>query len=248
MQLKITKKLVTELENRRLYLRPFFHFEGALDKVLFVKNKVYVEQYARIPEASLTWNEPVTIGAFSYIVQGSMLEGCNIGRFCSIATGVRVMSEGHPTDRITTSTISYGSNVFDLIKKDFGVEIMQNRKIAKSPSTVIEHDVWIGENATIKRGITIGVGSIVAGSSVVVKDVPPYAIVGGNPAKLIRYRFSEDIIERLINSKWWDLHPSCFANLDFSDIDGFLTGLPENKMLSDYESYELGEIFNEFSK
>lgn len=241
MHIKITEKIIDKLESKRVYFRPFFHFNGVLGKTLNVKNKVFAEEYARIPESSLTWNEEVEIGAFSYVVQGCMLEGCKIGRYCSIATGTRVLSEGHPLDRVTTSTISYGTNIFNIIKEDFGVEILQDKKLKKADRTNIEHDVWVGENATIKRGITIGTGAIVAANSLVVKDVPPYAIVGGNPAKIIRFRFDEEIIKKLLASKWWNLSPDSFAELDLSDVQQFLSRKGDFKNII-YKKYEIAEL------
>ncbi|MGF1774962.1 CatB-related O-acetyltransferase [Vibrio wakamikoensis] len=244
MHIKITNEMLTVLERIRVYFRPFFHFDGALGKTINVKNKVIAEEYSRIPEVALSWNEKVEIGAFSYVVQGCMLEGCIIGRFCSIATGTRIMSDGHPLDRITTSTITYGENVFNIVKKDFDVEIIQNRTIPKAKNTIIGHDVWIGENSTIKRGVTIGTGSIVAANSLVVKDVPPYAVVGGNPAKIIKFRFDETKIQQLLKSKWWDLHPKSFSALDLTNIDLFLTNQRKFEC-ADYKKYDIAEIMKE---
>ncbi|MEO0356168.1 MAG: CatB-related O-acetyltransferase [Cyanobacteria bacterium P01_A01_bin.3] len=78
---------------------------------------------------------------------------------------------------------------------------------------VIENDVWIGERCTILSGVTIGSGSVVAAKSVVTKSVPPYAIVGGNPAKLIRFRFTDEIINQLLALKWWDLDDSVIDSI-----------------------------------
>lgn len=246
MHIKITEKIIDELELRRIYFRPFFHFDGVLGKSVNVRNKVFAEEYARVPESALTWNEELDIGAFSYIVQGCMLEGCKIGRYCSIATGTRVLCDGHPLDRVTTSTISYGSNIFNLIKKDFGAEVIQDRKLNKPKRTSIGHDVWIGENSTIKRGVNIGTGAVVAANSLVVKDVPPYAIVGGNPARIIRFRFDEPTIDALLTSKWWNLRPDSFAELDLSDVELFLSN--KNKFENiDYKKYEIAELIKEYS-
>ena len=222
MKIKINEQIITELETNRIYLRPYFHFGNAFGKTVNVKNDVYVEAYARISEDSLKWDESVSIGAFSYAVQGSFLEGCDIGRFCSIATGVKVMGKNHPLDRVSTSTWSYGSFVADLVKSDFNVAISQNRKFPTSPRTSIGHDVWIGESVIIKRGVNIGNGAIIGANSLVSKDVPPYAIVAGNPAKLIRYRFDEATITELMNIKWWDMDVSVFADISMVDISFFI--------------------------
>jgi hypothetical protein len=86
-------------------------------------------------------------------------------------------------------------------------------------STVVGNDVWIGRQVTIRRGVTVGHGAIIGANSFVNKDVPPYAIVGGLPAKLIRYRFSEDVIARLLDLNWWELTPQQLEGVQFDDID-----------------------------
>lgn len=92
-----------------------------------------------------------------------------------------------------------------------------------TPKTILANDIWIGANAIIPGGIRIGTGAIVAAGAVVVKDVPPYAIVGGNPAKIIRYRFSEEQIKALLESEWWDWPiEKIRQHIDgFSDIEKF---------------------------
>ena len=77
--------------------------------------------------------------------------------------------------------------------------------------------MWLGQNVTLGRGVTIGDGAVVAGFSVVAKDVPPYAIVGGNPASVIKYRFSHELIHRLLAVQWWKYHPKDFAHEDLKD-------------------------------
>jgi acetyltransferase-like isoleucine patch superfamily enzyme len=92
-----------------------------------------------------------------------------------------------------------------------------------TPKTVLTNDIWIGANAIIPGGIHIGTGAIVAAGAVVVKDVPPYAIVGGNPAKIIRYRFTEDQIKALLDSEWWNWPIKKIRQHvgDFSDVEKF---------------------------
>lgn len=118
-----------------------------------------------------------------------------MGAYCSIAKGVKVMLGGnHRPDWVTTYPFSALRTNFSHITgyPEQGGDVR------------IGSDVWIGREATIKCGITIGHGAIVATRAMVTKDVPPFAIVGGNPAKLIRYRFAPEIIERLLAVAWWD--------------------------------------------
>ena len=104
----------------------------------------------------------------------------------------------HPTNLVSTSPVFLSGRNY--LKKNFSSVAYED-----CPLTTIGNDVWIGAHAQIKSGITIGTGSIVAAGAVVTKDVPPYAIVGGVPAKIIRYRFPEETVEKLLKSEWWKL-------------------------------------------
>jgi chloramphenicol O-acetyltransferase type B len=126
------------------------------------------------------------------------ISNCEIGSFTSIANGVIIGGGMHPIDWVGTSPVFYEGR--DSVRAKFSE--FQREEVK---TTLIGHDVWIGRNVLIKQGVTIGNGAIVGMGSVVTKDVAPYTIVGGNPAKLIRNRFSNQIIEKLIASKWWEL-------------------------------------------
>lgn len=159
------------------------------------------------------------IGAFSNL-DGEKGEGvvrcCSIGRYCSIAKHVQIGVASHPTDWLSISARQYVPTYLDF-----------HRFVGKSVRTVghemfepttIGNDVWIGTNAVIMGGVTIGDGAIVAAGAVVTKDVPPYAIVGGVPAKVIRFRFPEDVIRELLELKWWDYDLADFGKVDWRDI------------------------------
>lgn len=121
----------------------------------------------------------------------------HIGKYCSIGSGTVFMmagNQGHRSDWISTFPFYYQANIFQESINGY----------QKSGNTKIGNDVWIGSEAMIMSGITIGSGAIVATRSVVVKDVPPYSIVGGNPAQIIKYRFSEDVITKLLILQWWN--------------------------------------------
>lgn len=138
----------------------------------------------------------------------------NIGKYTSVAVNCSFILANHRTDLITTSpshvmTFKHGKgNLSGYSKGDIN----------------IGNDVWIGANATILDGITIGDGAVIAAGSVVTKDVLPYRIVGGNPAKVIKLRFTEDQIDSLIQIKWWDRPEEEIieANIHTSDIDDFI--------------------------
>ena len=120
-----------------------------------------------------------------------------IGNFCSIAINVHIYLGGnHRTDWVTTYPFGHiHKNVFN----DFnGVG-----HPTTNGDVIIGNDVWIGDNVTIMSGVTIGDGSVIASNSHVVKNIEPYSLIGGNPAKLIKYRFTQEQIEKLLEIKWW---------------------------------------------
>ena len=122
-----------------------------------------------------------------------------IGKFCSIASGVSIGPGIHKMDGVSTHPVFYLQNT--PLKKKFSDKDL----IKSSKTTTIGHDVWIAERAILIDGISIGTGAIIAAGSVVTKDVEPYSIVGGIPAKHIKYRFDEKERELLLASQWWDL-------------------------------------------
>ena len=121
-----------------------------------------------------------------------------IGNFCSIASNIKIyMGHGyHDSNNVSTYPFGY------VECQNFGLEKYTSGKT--NGDIIIGNDVWIGDNVTIMSGVKIGDGSIIATNSHVVKNVEPYSIVGGNPSKLIKYRFSEDTIEKLLKIKWWN--------------------------------------------
>lgn len=125
-----------------------------------------------------------------------------IGNFTSIANGVKIYINPSATHYHRTGTsYPFGyihKNIFSNYKEDVNFDNTKN-------DIIIGNDVWIGAGATLISGITVGDGSVIATNSYVFKDVEPYSIVGGNPSKLIGYRFSKDIIEEFLKLKWWDL-------------------------------------------
>lgn len=128
-----------------------------------------------------------------------------IGSFCSIADSVVIGVAQHPINWVSTSPVFYTGR--DSVTKKFSEFVREPSK-----KTIIGHDVWIGERAIIKAGVNIGTGAIIGMGAVVTKDVLPYDIVAGVPAKTIRSRFDKDTVENLINSKWWELDESILTN------------------------------------
>lgn len=174
-----------------------------------------------------------TLGAFTY-VNGAFttsLYDCRIGRYCSIAEAVVLGPYEHPTDGLTTHPFAFaGPDEFPAffrmpayarlaVERSHTVAINQRR-------TEVGHDVWIGAGAFIKRGVKIGDGAVVAAHALVTRDVPPYTIVAGTPARVVRLRFAEKTIERLQQLAWWryDLAPHK-QGLDLTQVDKALDAL-----------------------
>ena len=130
-----------------------------------------------------------SIGKYCYVGKNCFITKANIGNYCSIANNVSIGQGEHCTSRISTSSLFYEDAYEELTSKD----------------CTIGNDVWIGVDAIILRGVIIGDGAIVGANSVVTKNIPPFAIVVGSPAKIIRYRFDNLKIDRILSSKWWKL-------------------------------------------
>lgn len=126
-----------------------------------------------------------------------VLLNCDIGSFCSLADQVYIGGSHHPIHFVSTSPVFLSHR--DSVKAKFA-----RHNFSHQPLTRIGNDVWIGHGAKIKAGISIGHGAVVGMGSIVTKDVPPYAIVAGNPARIIRSRFPKEIVDGLLKSAWWD--------------------------------------------
>ena len=141
-----------------------------------------------------------TLGDYSYLERDSEAIYSEIGRFCAIAAACRINALNHPVERISQHKITYRPNeYFTSAKLD---KAFRDQRIADK--VVIGHDVWIGHGAIILPGIRVGHGAVVAAGAVVTKDVPPFAIVAGVPARFLKWRFAPEIGERIIRLGWWD--------------------------------------------
>lgn len=149
----------------------------------------------------------IDIGAFCNL-SGGTINNVRFGRYCSIAAGAVIGMHEHPTDWLTTSRTAYFPQVNgwrELVAPHRVDEIRRNQRPfrASCPVTDIGDDVWIGQGAFVKAGVKIGTGSVVGARAVVLRDVPPYSIVVGTPGRVVRARFPDPVVARLLALQWW---------------------------------------------
>ena len=153
----------------------------------------------------------VEMGKHSYCGYDCEIYDAKIGNYCSIAGQVHIGGSEHPISWVSTSPVFQDAGRSDPPKRFVKKDIPAPKK------TIVGNDVWIGFGAIIKQGVTIGDGAVVASGAVVTKDVAPYSIVGGCPAKHIKFRFSENIINDMLAIKWWDL-----SDVDISKVAEYI--------------------------
>jgi phosphonate metabolism protein (transferase hexapeptide repeat family) len=142
----------------------------------------------------------VSMDDYSYVVNDSQITYTEIGKFCSIAAMTRINPGNHPMERATQAHFTYRASAYFPGEPD-EAEFFDWRR---SHRVHIGHDVWIGHGAVVLPGRNIGLGAVIAAGAIITKDVPAYTIVGGNPARVIRRRFPEDVSERLAALGWWN--------------------------------------------
>jgi len=178
---------------------------------------------------------PVYLGAYTYLGEGCLFGAARLGRFCSVGPNVTVGLGVHEVGFVSTHPFFFGAkNGFNIPD---GIGIPRDFSQQKYRAAIIGNDVWIGANAVIMRGVTIGDGAVIAAGAIVTKDVKPYEIVGGIPAKKIKDRFTPDVVKRLLNTQWWKYDVSSFTGLDSSDPLKFLEQLEkrEDKKIASYK-------------
>lgn len=165
--------------------------------------------------------EYASLGDYSYLGEHCEVADARIGKFCAIANMVRIGAPNHPMDRPSQHRFTYVPEYYEeTARRDAGFFAQR-----RADQVIVGNDVWIGHAAILLPGVTIGDGAVIAAGAVVSKDVAPYSIVGGVPAKLIRERFSRDIAAKLAAIAWWDWpEAKLFAQVEAfqsGDIEGF---------------------------
>lgn len=167
------------------------------------------------------------IGAYSYLnVAAVLYANSRLGRFCSVGRYCELGLAKHPTDSLSTHPFQYGGLAFPA---DADYTALRNAQWTSHEPTIIGADVWIGAKAGVVSGVKVGHGAVIGAGAIVTRDVPPYAIVGGAPARLIRMRFADPQIERLLNLQWWDMPLEQLRDLPFQNIEACLEVLEQRK-------------------
>lgn len=207
----VTQKTINLFNDNQIQMRVPYHH------VYHLNSDVFVEPFAAFETPGF-----FNFGAFSYSWSGLPLS-TTAGRYCAFAGGIRVMGNTHPMEWVSIHPFMYSTNT-NMFNR--GKERNPNWKTVEfnvyQPPISIGNDVWIGQDVLLKGGVTIGDGAIIGAGTTVSKDVPPYAVVVGNPGRIVKYRFSQDVIEKMLESKWWEYHYGDFAGLDFKNPEAFL--------------------------
>jgi acetyltransferase-like isoleucine patch superfamily enzyme len=182
------RTIYAELSNRHKYLK-IGYMSSVSNCVFGIYNTIYDHVVL----------QNVELGDFTYIANGSIIKFTKFGKYCSIGPDIKCGLGRHPTHTFVSTHPIFFSTL-----KQAQVTFADNNYFEEYKKIVIGNDVWIGANVIIVDGVEIRDGSIIGANSVVTKNVPPYAIVAGTPAKIVRYRFNEVEIQFLLKYKWWD--------------------------------------------
>lgn len=170
---------------------------------------VSIDRYSTVNRAE--------VGAYFGVACQSYVGRCRAGRYIEIGSRCSIGPFNHPTTWLSTGVFQYKDprDCWDADDSD-GYHLEYEPEKTWS---VLGNDVWVGDNAVILAGVEVGTGAIVAAGSVVTRDVPPYAIVAGNPARVVRSRFPATIVERLLESRWWELAIGQLSGIDFANVE-----------------------------
>lgn len=190
------------------------HIQGNTTKIVMKLSYIYAKVVKKILRGKAVYSSQIdattkvnsgcsitncTIGRYNNIGYDNEICNTEIGSFCSFSDHVFIGGDEHPLEWVSTSP------VFENVKHSGPSRKFASFDVRAGKRTFIGNDVWIAHNVSIKAGVTVGTGVAIGTGAVVTKDVPPYAVIAGCPAKVIKYRFDEATIAALLDSRWWEL-------------------------------------------
>ncbi|MEV7398089.1 CatB-related O-acetyltransferase [Aeromicrobium sp. NPDC092404] len=199
------------------------HTRGAQHVQHIGKSRLFVEPPVRFL-GPFVIRADTRIGAFTEFGREVEVQAATIGRYCEIGPGSLLGATGHPTTWLSVSAFQYRASTWgwhpsadaaDVVDPEAGGR--QSFRSVGPDLATIGNDVWIGANVVVLRGVTIGDGAIIAANAVVTKDVPPYSIAGGIPAKVIRPRVADDLRDELQDLRWWRFSPNQLSGIPYDD-------------------------------
>lgn len=196
------------ISNPNIFLEP-----GAEIRNSYVSDGLYMERYSGLSRTTTVG--PCGIGSFSYVSDSIVSAYCHVGPRTSVG------GFEHPFSSLSQSSFFWGQNIKFWHDASTGhIDPANLRPVEKT--TILEPDVWVGANCVVKSGLQLATGSIIGAGSILTKSTEPYGIYVGNPAVLLKFRFTEDVISSLLGSEWWKLPFSFLYKLNLSDLHGSL--------------------------
>ena len=186
-----------------------------------VQGPLYLSRYAQL-------GPDVTVGKYSGMNEHTFIARATMGAFCAIGARTAINAFNHPTDWLSIHEFQYHPTSYDWVEEYKSMERL-SRTADMFKHVTIGNDVWTGHNVNIMSGVNVGDGAVIAAGAIVTKDVRPYALVAGVPATIKRFRFADQIIARLLRSRWWELELSQLSGLPFNDIERCLDAIERIK-------------------
>ncbi len=206
-------------------------FENEWKKAAFIESEIKLNAGAKIVRSKFTGpaflnknaqvGPDADIGRYFGTNENSYIARSTIGNFCSFGARSAINPFNHPVDWLSINEFQYHPKSFDWIDEYNEMERL-SRAGDMFARVEIGSDVWIGHNVNVMAGVTIGHGAIIAAGTIVTKDIPPYAIVGGVPGEVIRFRFDEAIVQKFLDTEWWTLSLRELSGLPFRDVEACL--------------------------
>jgi acetyltransferase-like isoleucine patch superfamily enzyme len=175
-----------------------------------VEGPLYLARWARVEDSRC--------GKYTALNEWSVAKHSTIGAFCCIGQRVAINPYNHPTSWLSAHGFQFHPGGFDNIEEYRVLKKLPFDAVTIKP-VIVGNDVWMGHNVNVLGGVTVGDGAVIGAGAVVTKNVPPFAVVGGSPATVRRYRFPRHIIERLLRIRWWDMELSDLNGLPFDNIE-----------------------------